>query len=303
MMFKKYREKKKQKLLAADSIRRRSQALSIKYQEFALDRTDSGVVVDGNADDSESIVVSLTTFDKRIDDVYLTIESLFQQSRKANKVVLWVSAQDFSMSDIPEVLKKQCQRGLEIEFCEEDLGPYTKFYYAVQKYPNSLLLTVDDDIIYPIDTIDMLYRAHLRHPDMIHCHRAHEIVMATNGKALPYKQWHFGGENNEPSINIFPTGVGGVLYFPGCFDDELLNKALFKQLCPFADDVWLKAMSLKKGTVCKRVKDSREWSMRFVPVEGSQKYKLKRKNKQKDGGNDAQINAVFEHYDLWKLLK
>lgn len=298
-MFSNLKREKQKRLQKAEARKLRSAVLSAQYQDFALNQIDSGV----EANESVPIVVSLTTFSERINDVYLAIESLFQQSRKAGKVVLWLSKQDFSLDDIPAVLRKQCKRGLEIELCEKDLGPYTKIYYALKKYPDSLILTVDDDILYPIDIVDQLYRAYQKQPNMIHCHRAHKIRLDGNGRVLPYSKWDRFPWDSQPSRLVFPTGVGGVLYFPGCFDDEVLNQDAFIKLAPNADDVWLKSMSLKKGTLCKKVDDCREWEGRFVVIEGSQKYSLKRKNKQRAAGNDAQIKAVFDSYDLWPLLQ
>jgi len=96
--------------------------------------------------------------------------------------------------------------------------------------------------------------------------------------------------------------VGGVLYFPGCFSDEILNKEAFLKLAPNSDDVWLKAMSLKKGIPSKPIQDSRPWGDRYLIIEGSQSVALKRKNKTAGQGNDPKIKAVFDQYDLYKKL-
>ena len=288
-----------EKVLRADLSRQRAFFLKALYQDTALNSLVRGV----SSDHSTNVIISLTTFKQRINDVHLTIESLFQQSRKADRVVLWLSAEDFSADDIPAILQKQCERGLEIRFCEKDLGPYTKFYYALQAFPESLILTVDDDILYPLDLVDQLYRAYRKHPDMIHCHRAHKMLLDSDGEILPYKKWKRFTQNTQPALDLFPTGVGGVLYFPGCFDDEILNKEAFLRLSPNADDVWLKAMSLKKGTLCKKLEDNRSWSDRFVVIDGSQTVSLKRKNKDKKTGNDSQLKAVFDEYRLRPLLK
>ena len=67
---------------------------------------------------SESITISLTTFGPRIETVYLTIESLMQQSLKADRIVLCLAKSEFSEAGLPTALKKQRERGLEILFCE-----------------------------------------------------------------------------------------------------------------------------------------------------------------------------------------
>ncbi|WP_317929968.1 hypothetical protein [Halioxenophilus sp. WMMB6] len=272
--------------------------LSLLLEERLLAGKEPGV---GNSCAHE-IVISLTTYDKRIDNVCLTIESLMRQTLKADRIVLNVAAQDFSPETLPVSLQLQHQRGLEIVYVDEDLGPYTKFFYTLQKYPDALVITADDDLLYPMDMVAQLYSAYLRQPDMIHCHRAHRILNDDSGKLLPYKQWDFNTGKTKPGLDIFPTGVGGVLYFPGCFHPDIFNKELFLQLAPNADDIWLKAMSLKNGTLCAKIADDRDWSMRFHLIPGSQKTNLKRKNKAKRGGNDEKIARVFAHYNLSELL-
>lgn len=269
-------------------------AANLHYQQLALSETRPGV---GN-DIAQDLVVSLTTFNKRINDVYLTIESLFQQSLKADRIILWISREEFSPDDVPRTLRNLEQRGLTIAFCDEDLGPYKKFYYAVQQYPDSLIVTVDDDVLYPPDTLDMLYRAWQREPEIVHCHRAHKIGFDARGQLVPYRRWDKNTSDSRPSKLIMPTGIGGVLYFPGCFHRELLNKELFLQIAPRADDIWLKAMTLKQGIACRKVEDSRPWKQRFLTIENSQLFALKRENMKRPEGNDLKIQQTFDHFNL-----
>ncbi|MCD2449148.1 hypothetical protein GO003_001910 [Methylicorpusculum oleiharenae] len=279
--------------------KQQKQALAmLHFQNLALVESTPGV---GNDIDQE-LVVSLTTFPARINDVYLTIESLFQQSLKADKVVLWLSKAEFDPLDLPQTLRNLERRGLTIAFCDEDLGPYKKFYYALSAFPDSLLITVDDDILYPPDMIDQLYRAWKREPQLVHCQRAHKIAFGRNGSILPYKHWNKTIRDEKASPLIMPTGVGGVLYFPGCFDPAVSDKAQFMRLAPKADDIWLKAMTLKHGVLCRKVPDLRPWNSRYLTVEYSQQLALKRINKKTLGGNDQKILDTFDYYNLWSLL-
>ncbi|RLU01365.1 glycosyltransferase family 2 protein [Ketobacter sp.] len=298
-IFERRKKRRKAKAEKVESLRLRRALVSLMYQDFALNRTASGVC----AERAVPLIVSLTSFSKRINQVHLAIESIFQQSLKPNKVVLWLSEDEFSSRDIPEILRSQIGRGLEVRFCEKDLGPYTKFYYALKEYPDALILTVDDDVLYPPDMIDQLYRAYMKSPEVIHCHRAHMMKVNKAGGLHPYNEWEFCVAGTSLGECVFPTGVGGVLYFPGCFDEEVLNKDAFLELAPKADDVWLKAMSLKKGTLSQVVPDEREWEERFLFIEGSQKIGLKYGNmKGKSTGNDEKLRAVFDAYDLWGRL-
>ena len=54
------------------------------------------------------------------------------------------------------------------------------------------------------------------------------------------------------SSDIFPTGVGGVLYPPGSLSPAVLDKETFRALCPRADDLWLYWMGRRAGSVYKK---------------------------------------------------
>tara|TARA_R100000306_G_C4382659_1_gene147271 strand:- start:74815 stop:75705 length:891 start_codon:yes stop_codon:yes gene_type:complete len=293
-MFKTLRRQRRLRDSQAESLRLRQQILSTQLTLQAVNASQPGV---GN-DKPHDIVVSLTTFDKRIGNVYLAIESLMQQSLRPDRIVLCVSEADVTESDLPEILRLQQLRGLEILFCERDLGPYKKFFHTFQKYPDSLIITADDDLMYPFDFVDMLYRAWLARPDVIHAHRAHRVLLNDEGRPLPYKSWEKSTDFTEPSPLVFPTGNGGVLYFPGAFDEEVLNEHQFMTLCPGSDDIWLKAMSLRNGTLCQRIQDPRQFGTRFIVIPESQNHALKRLNKSADAGNDSKLQAVLNAYKL-----
>lgn len=298
-MFHYFLKKRLKKHDALNNVKIAQLVRNNTLQLSALQSTAPGI---GN-DKPQHIVVSLTSFDKRIEEVYLCIESLFQQTLKADRIVLWLSEQNFPNRVVPEILLRQQERGLNIEFVEEDLGPYKKYYYSFNRFPDSLIITVDDDILYPPEMIDMLYRAYQQNPGVILCHRAHQIVFNRQGNIKPYQHWLSGDITSRPSLSIFPTGMGGVLYFPGSLHKEAFDKDRFMKLCPNADDIWLKAMSIKQGVPSMKVQDCRPWKTRFLTIEGTQGHALKSENLRNKGGNDQKINKVFTEYKIFDLLK
>jgi len=259
----------------------------------AIQSSSTGISGKDNPD--AKLIVSLTSFGRRIHNVFLTIESLFQQSIKADKIILWLSETEFSRDNIPEMLKKAEKRGLTIEFCK-DIGSYTKLIHTLAKYPDDLIITVDDDILYPFDMIERLIVAYREHPDVIHCHRAHKIGFSKNGRLKSYNNWNYCIDDPEPSLRIFPTGVAGILYFPGCFHEDILNEKLFLKLAPYSDDVWFKAMSLLRNVKCNIIQAQDNSVNKLMVIEGSQVNSLWSRNKDPRNGNNAQIKAVFNHY-------
>lgn len=124
-----------------------------------------------------------------------------------------------------------------------------------------------------------------------------------NGKLLPYMQWKWTYTNQDASIWNFPTGVGGALYPPHSLDEEVFNESVFLDICKYADDVWFKAMAMKKGTLSKKVYTHNPQGEEYFLNEPVQDMGLSLINTQGEMLNDKQIDAVFTKYNLYPLLK
>jgi hypothetical protein len=200
---------------------------------------------------------------------------------------------------LPPVLSKLQRRGLEIRWCK-DLGPHTKLIHALKAFSGALIVTADDDCFNSRNWLGDLYNAYLAQPQYIHCHRAHLMRADDNGALLPYRQWDICSNGFVgPSTMLFPTGVGGVLYAPDHLDGEVFDENVFRSICPKADDVWFKAMSLKSSVNCKKI---RPYSSDLIIIRGSQAVSLEDHNDLSHGGNDDQLKAVFEKFNLWGSL-
>ncbi|WP_158735764.1 hypothetical protein [Alteribacillus sp. YIM 98480] len=243
----------------------------------------------------KKIIVSLTTFPARINVVWISIESLLRQSYKPDKIILWLAKEQFNgIKSVPHKLLKQQKRGLEIRFCD-DLRSHKKYYYAFQEYPEEIIITVDDDIIYPRNTLKILINLHERFPDCICCNRAHLIKKLKNNDPAPYSEWVQNPLSlNEPSKLLCPTGVSGILYPPNSVHNEVFNKRDIKELCFHADDLWLKIMSLKNNT--KVVKTAEFTSVPFK-INSSQKESLAQLNVN-ENKNDLQLKAILDKYNV-----
>ncbi|MEZ9368103.1 glycosyl transferase [Shewanella sp. 10N.286.51.B2] len=267
---------------------------------FNLALTSSESLVKSGINDETGVIVSLTTYDKRIHDVHLVIESIGMQTVKPDKIVLWLDENEFSLETIPLILHKQIERGLEVCFCP-NYRSYKKLIPTLQKYPGKNIITIDDDVLYPYDLIEGLVREHKLYPDCIISYMVHSIILDNTGKVKSYADWMHDFKDNAPSYLHVPIGVGGVFYPSGLLSDECLNVKEFTKLAPAADDIWFKAMSLINNVKCKRVNDSRTFNERFLSCQHSQDIALSITNVNALG-NDGQIKAVFEKYNVTKML-
>jgi hypothetical protein len=247
----------------------------------------------------QKVVVSLTSFPARIDYVWICIESIIRQSVKPDLIILWLAESQFrGLDSLPTKLLQQQGKGLKIIFCD-DLRSHKKYYYAFNEYPNDLVITFDDDVYYPKDTIKELIEIHEKFPDCICCNRGHIIKMNKDKTIAPYREWETNNKNyKNPSKLIFPTGVGGVLYPPKSVDSEVFNKENIVNLCFFADDLWLKIMSLKNKT---NVVKTKNFPDTLFTIKSSQKESLAKVNVLQNK-NDEQLQFILEEYKSFNII-
>ncbi len=242
------------------------------------------------------IIVSLTTHGRRIHEVYLAIESIMHGSIKPNCIILWL-ASDCQNKDLPQTLVNQTNRGLDIKYTE-DIGPYTKLIPTLKDYPDSLIITIDDDILYPYDTIELLMSAHRKNPNCICANRILDIQLDKQGNPTSIPTWaELIVKDRKSKLNFF-EGVGGVLYPPHCFTSEVFNQSVFKSICSTADDVWFNCMAMLAKTPIV----SANYHYPHFPLlinESIQDSALWRiNNESKPILNDKQLTAVMKKYDL-----
>ena len=243
------------------------------------------------------LIVSLTSYSNKLQSVYLTVESLLNQTLKPNRIILWLDQNRYAdRNNIPLSLQRQEERGLEIALCK-DVRSYTKLVPALLMYPDTIIITTDDDMIYPIDFVERLFRAYQRNPNKVYFYRGHYILFNSDGSPRPYVDWVKKGARGSDIYNM-PTGVSGVIYPPHCYHEDMLNDELFLKLCPHADDVWFKVMTYLKGTVCEKI-DTFNYDKLFVPLDVDNTMSLQSINVV-NGGNDEQIRKVFEDYNIKK---
>lgn len=248
----------------------------------------------------QKVIVSLTSFPKRIDEVWLTIETLFRQSYKADEIILWLAESQFNgIESLPENLRRMQERGLTIRFCD-DLRSHKKYFYVMQEYPEDLVILADDDNFFPLDTIKKLMKMHKKYPNEIVCMTT-AIITGVNELPDVWGRPRYN-ERVEHSSVAQPFTGQGTLYPPHSLDEKFLfRKDLIMQLCPYADDLWLVYMALRKNT-----KTSVAYKVRSLPVTiyGTFESGLWHINGN-DKKNDIQWQAILNYFsedDLSHML-
>lgn len=285
-------EKTFKKLYERLSIEQRMMHIEL----FTKNSTEKGIT-DIPYFPNKQVIVTLTTHSKRLYEVFLAIESIMQQTVKPNRIILWLD-ETKQNEPLPITLQRQMERGLEVRFCK-DVGPHTKLVPSLIIFPDDILVTIDDDTIYAFDMLENLLNSYRQFPQYIHANRAHVIKFTDKGYIDNYNAWEQCTAKIGTSPLLFPTGVGGVLYPPHSLCEEVLNEEAFLQLCPTADDIWFKAMSLLNNTSCYRIATH---NPSYYSIPTMQDIGLYKKNVF-GGENDIQIKNVFEAYRLYDKLR
>lgn len=247
--------------------------------------------------ETPKLIISLTSFPERIKDITYNIYSLLDQKIKPDILVLWLAKEQFPNreDDLPKKLIRLKNKGLTIRWCE-NLKSYTKLVYSLKEYPKDIIVTADDDIFYPNDWLELLYNSYLKNPHNIHCHRAHKITFSEHGDMNSYNIWKKNIKPNSPSYLNFFTGVGGVLYPPNSLHPDVLNKKLYQELSPTADDIWFWAMALLHNTKVQVVSDN---IGNLIYINPEVEYRIKKGftlGAINETANDIQLEKTINYY-------
>lgn len=236
-----------------------------KYERYTyINETSYGI--SGNS--TIKYVVSITSYLKRIDKTYLSIDSILRQVFKPDIICLYLPKSEFpnGINDLPMELRLQTGRGLTIKFCKNNYRVHNKIIHALQDYPNTTIINFDDDIYYNSRILKTLCENHEEYPNDILTMYSNHIMLENDIRVIYRDLYDVWLKILTPEKNIiidypkyklkydtkfahYPiTSVGGTLYPPNCFDSEVFNITKMLELTPHSLEVWLWAMSTLKGT-------------------------------------------------------
>lgn len=238
----------------------------------------------------DNLIVSFTSFPPRIDKVWMVVECLKRQTILPEKIILWLSKEQFPTKDsIPQSLWNRIDDLFEIHMVDEDLKSHKKYYYAVQKNPEKYIFLIDDDIFYPTNMLKEVWDAHLRCPDAIICRYGYQMKYDNNHTLYKYNDWRLLWHVYRGK-DVFLGSGGGTLIHKQMMYGDICDKNLFLVMCPTADDVWLNAMAKIKETDIIKISEGM-----ICPILVENDVKLNRDNQLGDQ-NDIQIKCVILYY-------
>lgn len=238
----------------------------------------------------KKIIVSFTSFPGRIEGVWVVVKCLLRQTVLPDKIILWLSKDQFGENPLPKSLTNLLGDIFEIRMVENDYRSHKKYFYSFKEYKDDIVILVDDDIYYNSTMIEDLLKEHLRHPNTIICRYGSEITYNEDGSMPPFNDWWVEKMSVSDSSNFFLGTGGGSLFQPKMLIDTVTDIELATELTPFADDIWINAMIRLSNLSVYKIKCGL-----LLQMSNQQRIALKKKNSY-DGQNDVQFKNVIEYF-------
>ena len=188
----------------------------------------------------KKIIVSFTSYYKRFGFLTNVIQSIKQQTFLPEKILLILYENDYWKYNLNLT-------GIEIIKVNKDIKPHKKYFYTMIKYRDYAIITLDDDIFYPSDTISSIYESYIKHPNIISGRRSHLINFKKNLEIDEYLKWTLQqNEIKNPDYNLFITTGAGAIYPPDILNIEERYLNLINEVIT-TDDIILKHFEINKG--------------------------------------------------------
>jgi hypothetical protein len=183
-------------------------------------------------------IVTLTTLPSRIDKIAPALNSLLDQTVKPEVILLALpdaSVREKKGYAVPPWLDHPLVKILP---SGRDWGPATKIIPALQRFagmPDTAILAVDDDNVYPRQFVETFVRFARVLPD---------ASLSLRGWPIPpSRKWRDshaikGTEISAPMETDIITGCGGIMVRPRFFDDRFFDYAAAPREAFFVDDIW-----------------------------------------------------------------
>lgn len=204
----------------------------------------------------ERILVTMTSWHKRIGNVEAVVKTLLNQTLPADKIILNFCIQDFPNleEDFPESLRRLIDEYPQIEtyWYIENYKAWKKHLHAIEiAGDNDLILSTDDDHLYPRDFIEKMYVSYCyygkQHPVTLNRVLLIHNCWCFNGPGMLYKKSHLPKDYKrylvkdvmlsfEDIILSSLLALNGYYCLPEIFYMPLDGEMLYNDIYSFSDN-------------------------------------------------------------------
>ena len=211
--------------------------------EYSLDRRKTiKFEIKQNIEVKDKIYVSFTSWIKRIQYCKHTVDLMMNQTIKPTKIILNLSEEEFpnKEKDLPQDLVQEniSNELFEIFWVKENNKVYKKIIPTLNRFPNDIIVTIDDDIEYPCNFIEKLYEEFIYYDKKLpitcgECQWENEIFTHYGGFSLVKKEF-FGEYLNDLYENVvMKYGIDLIPYSDFIYTYAVLLNGLRYKMTPY----------------------------------------------------------------------
>ncbi len=247
----------------------------------------------------EVVIASLTSYPARISSVWLVIKSIFLQTYKPDRIILWLAEEQFPSKELPNNLTELQKYGLEIKWVQDIYGHKKYRIPIMEQTPNEVVITFDDDIIYSPKCIERLMRTHKLYPGCLVCERGQTFNDKNESNPGRWKTISNIGVK-KPTYSMNPSPGGGCLIPFGAFHSDATKEECFRKLAYKNDDLWYMFMCAANKT---RMIKTRKYHKIFSLVIGSQVEQMATENVLGNKNNAIMEGLKKAYSEAWRRIK
>ena len=199
------------------------------------------------------LVASLTSLPHRLENIDDTLNSLVSQHVKPDVIYLNIPKSYLRFGALPNLstiarLRKKFSNKYGVSFVinmmEDDVGPLSKLLPTLYKEvdDDTLIITVDDDMIFKPTLFGILLQQHLNSPSMAYGVSGQLIDIDDDNSVHVRTAWKW--KDGSYPVDII-EGFTGAIYRRDFFDID--NVSEIPHVCRFTDDIWISSQLALKG--------------------------------------------------------
>ncbi len=208
---------------------------------------------------NEHVVISFSTTPYRIDQMQSTLETILNQNTKVDAIYLavpYVFLRDNTKYVIPAWLQDNPKI---IVIRTEDYGPATKLLGVLKHIkldPDTIIITMDDDIKYPKSTVLHLAYKAKKYPNEAIGIAGGDLDYDTNGNLLANKIGGLISQTQSDAKTTLLQGFASIAYRRKFFNDEIFEISKAPRECINSDDFYL-SFHLARNNIPRRILSNR----------------------------------------------
>lgn len=172
---------------------RKQPRIKITTTEHTIVYNSCKTPVSGKKYNNEPVIISMTSWKKRINSTHIAIESIISQCEKSH-IVLVLSEEEFPLKEkeLPVSITRLMELDkIELLWVYDNTKAFKKVIPTMRKYKNVPIISADDDLTYTRDYASELYNTFIKDKSVFCVSYRHSKMITPCGAATLYNPLYY----------------------------------------------------------------------------------------------------------------